>query len=499
VKLIKVSSSGSFVFAKVDDDDFERVSVYRWKMRGHGGRKVPTRRVRKGTGRLHIKMHREIMSAPPNRDVDHINGDVLDNQKSNLRLATRAQNCRNRHTVKAASGYKGVYKLRSGRWIVKIRRDYKAYGCGTFDSPEEAARAYDAKAVELFGEFACTNFSGRQRCGMSLSKRELENGMEYGEEIEHGGASVPQGIPPVERKPRITNIYDLPEPLVQAVMNDKYSPGHSDYTTSQLAGTPARQWALKRKHWFEITEDVSDRIYSLSGQSKHVVLERAAEFCEQYEYLAEKRFYIQRSGKTVGGQIDLYDKRQGILYDWKETSVYVSYLSLKEEWIAQGNINRLLLIENGYEVNQITNIALYRDWKKSLVGSTEKYPPHQVAKFEIPIWPEGMTESFISSRIAEFEAAKKELPECSDSERWKAPDVWALTKVGGKKALKLFETEAEALSHMEIFNIPGEITLRPGVNKRCQSYCVCLPFCEQAKRLGVKEQDDGTDRNPIAA
>jgi len=339
---------------------------------------------------------------------------------------------------------------------------------------------------------------------MSFAKRQLEYQADYGDEIEVAGASVPTDYvvgdnSAIDRKPRLTNIYDLPEPLVQAVMNDKYSPGRSDYTTSQLAGTPARQWALKRKHWMEITEDVSDRIYSLSGQSKHVVLERAAEFCEQYEYLAEERFYIQRSGKTLGGQIDLYDKRQGILYDWKETSVYVSYLSLKPEWAAQGNINRLLLEENGYTVNQIINIALYRDWKKSLVGSTEKYPPHQVAKFEIPVWPNAETELFIARRIAEFENAKTKLPLCSDDERWKAPDVWALTKVGGKKALKLFDTEKEAVDHMEIFNISGEIILRPGVNKRCQSYCVCLPFCEQAKQLGVKEQEDGTTRSTAAA
>lgn len=329
---------------------------------------------------------------------------------------------------------------------------------------------------------------------MSISKRQMEDGFDYGAEAEPGGASVPSGEPPPRpaKKPPLTNIYNLPEPLVQAVMNDKYSPGHSDYTTSQLAGVPARQWALKRRHWLEITEDVSDRIYSLSGQSKHVVLERAAEFCEKYEYLAEERFYAKRCGKIIGGQIDLYDKRNQILYDWKETSVYVSYLSLKPEWAAQGNINRLLLEENGYPVKEIVNIALYRDWKKSLVGSTEKYPAHQVSKFEIPVWPNEETEEFIARRVAEFEGAKKKLPECTDEERWKAPDVWALTKVGGKKALKLFDTEQEALEHMQIFNIPGEITLRPGVNKRCQSYCLALPFCEQAKRLGVKEQDNGS-------
>ena len=333
---------------------------------------------------------------------------------------------------------------------------------------------------------------------MSFSKQQIEAGFEYGEEIDAGGASIPLGIPPTPAKARITNIYNLPEPLVQAVMNDKYSPGKSDYTTSQLAGTPARQWALKRKHWRDITEDVSDRIYSLSGQSKHVVLERAAEFCEQYEYLAEERFYVERCGVTIGGQIDLYDKKHGILYDWKETSVYVSYLSLKPEWAAQGNINRLLLEENGYAVQAIINIALYRDWKKSLVGSTEKYPPHQVAKFEIPVWPKEEIEAFIARRIADFEGAKKDLPLCSDEDRWKADDVYALTKKGNKKATKLFSTQAEAESHIEIFDIKNhEILFRPGVNKRCESYCIVSQFCEQHKQL--KEQEDGTNGSIEAA
>jgi hypothetical protein len=334
---------------------------------------------------------------------------------------------------------------------------------------------------------------------MSYAKDIYGAQFEYGEEIDHGGASVPQGIPPVERKPRITNIYNLPEPLVQAVMNDKYSPGHSDYTTSQLAGTPARQWALKRKHWAEITEDVSDRIYSLSGQSKHVVLERAAEFCEKYQFIAEKRFYIQRDNRTIGGQIDLYEKQPKKLWDWKETSVYVSYHDVKDEWIAQGNVNKLLLEENGYEVDSITNIALYRDWKKSLVGSTDKYPPHQVGVFPIDVWPREQTEDFIRQRIAEFEGARKVLPLCSEDERWKSADVFALMKKGNKKATKLFNTAAEAQSHQEIFNLLKgyEVVFRPGVNKRCESYCIVSQWCEQFKQL--KEQENGLSRNSEAA
>lgn len=284
-------------------------------------------------------------------------------------------------------------------------------------------------------------------------------------------------------------------PLYKAVENDKYTPGNSDYTTTQLAGVPARQLVLKKRFWNELSEDVADLIYSLSGKSKHVVLERAAEFCEEYQFLAEERFYVQRCGKTIGGQIDLYDKVEHVLWDWKETSVYVSYMDLKDEWVAQGNINRLLLEENGLEVKRILNVALYRDWKRSQVGTKKDYPPHQVQQFEIPLWSKDDTETFIERRIEEFERAKAVLPECTPEERWYSGDKFALTKIGNKKATKLFDTEKEAQDHREIFNMVRgyEVQFRQGINRRCESYCMCLPFCDQARELGVKANASDED------
>ena len=329
---------------------------------------------------------------------------------------------------------------------------------------------------------------------MSFAKSVLANASEYGAPVDD---EQPELFPAPSKRsgPRITNQFNLPMPLVKAVENDKYHPGKSDYTTSQLAGTPARQLVLKRRHWADITEDVADRIYSLSGQSKHVVLERAAEYCEEYQFLAEKRFYIKREGKIIGGQIDLYDTKTATLWDWKETSVYVAYNDIKPEWIAQGNINKLLLEENGYPVKTISNIALYRDWKKSQVGTKKDYPEHQVAMFPLPIWTKEEIEKFISDRIREFESAKKELPFCSEDERWRSADVFALQKKGNKRATKLFDTQEEAQSHIEIFDIKGhEILFRPGVNKRCQSYCNVSQFCEQYKQI-VKEQGDEPSRD----
>lgn len=332
---------------------------------------------------------------------------------------------------------------------------------------------------------------------MSLSKRMLGDTWQ-GEELEEDEREPEpnQELPIVAVRPgpspiRITNKFNLPQPLVEAVSNNKYSPGKSDYTTTQLAGTPARQLILKKKHWNELSEDVTDLIYSLSGQSKHVVLERAAEFCKEYNYLAEERFYIKRKGKTIGGQIDLYDENKLILYDWKETGIYASSHELKPDWIAQGNINRIMLIENGYPVEKIINIVLYRDWKKSEVGKKEKYPEHQVQPFEIPIWSTKETEEFIAKRIAEFERAKKKLPLCSDEERWKTDDVYALVKKGNKKATKLFSTQEAAESEMSVFKMMSyDVQFRPGTNRRCESYCAVMPFCEQAKALGVGVEEE---------
>lgn len=337
---------------------------------------------------------------------------------------------------------------------------------------------------------------------MSHAKHILENQFEYGATVPEGeypAAWAPEPVAepdqvvavadtPTERV-RVTNKFGLPQPLVEAVSNNKYSPGKSDYTTTQLAGTPARQLILRKEHWNEISEDVADLIYSLSGQSKHVVLERAAEFCKEYHYLAEERFYIKRKGKTIGGQIDLYDENKLILYDWKETGVYAASHELKADWIAQGNINRTMLIENGYPVEKIINIVLYRDWKKSEVGRKEKYPEHQVQPFEIPIWSTSETEDFIAKRIAEFEKAKVKLPLCSDEERWKTNDVYALIKKGNKKATKLFDSKEAAESEISVFKmVSHDVQFRPGINKRCESYCNVREFCEQAKKLGVGQE-----------
>jgi hypothetical protein len=111
-------------------------------------------------GSVGVRLPRFILDAPRDRVVDHINGDGLDNTRDNLRLATQAQNSRNRKISKtSSSGYKGVFLGTSGRgWKARVQVDGVSKVVGRFASAADAARAYDSAARHYYGEFARLNF-----------------------------------------------------------------------------------------------------------------------------------------------------------------------------------------------------------------------------------------------------------------------------------------------------------------------------------------------------
>jgi AP2 domain len=105
-------------------------------------------------------MHRVVMNAPPGTMVDHIRtGDTLRNTEENLRLATRSQNCAHaRMNKRNRSGFKGVSLNKTyGTWRAQVTINGWRW-VRHFKTKEEAARAYDAKAKEIYGEFAVLNF-----------------------------------------------------------------------------------------------------------------------------------------------------------------------------------------------------------------------------------------------------------------------------------------------------------------------------------------------------
>ena len=96
--------------------------------------------------------------------VDHINGDGLDNRRANLRRATHAQNQANqRRSLANRSGFKGVsFYQRHGQWQSVIQIGGRKRHLGYFPTPRDAARAYDAAAIEAWGEYARLNFPGER-------------------------------------------------------------------------------------------------------------------------------------------------------------------------------------------------------------------------------------------------------------------------------------------------------------------------------------------------
>jgi hypothetical protein len=105
-----------------------------------------------------IKMHRVITSADSGLEIDHKDGNGLNNRRSNMRIATRSQNSRNRgkHSNNK-SGFKGVsWNTRDRTWQAQITKDHKKIHLGNFPTPEQAHAAYRAAAAKLHGDFACT-------------------------------------------------------------------------------------------------------------------------------------------------------------------------------------------------------------------------------------------------------------------------------------------------------------------------------------------------------
>lgn len=161
--------------ALVDDADYDLVMQYRWyvweRTRSNGSIDGPyaiTRSAICGGRRQNLKMHRLLM--PGALQVDHKNGDGLDCQRSNLRVASDSQNRgneRKRHSYngrRTSSRFKGVYwGKRERKWVAQIGVNGRHRGLGSFADETAAARAYDAAALEAWGEFACVNFPSPPR------------------------------------------------------------------------------------------------------------------------------------------------------------------------------------------------------------------------------------------------------------------------------------------------------------------------------------------------
>lgn len=148
-------------FAIIDDEDFDRISKFKWSAHNRGRTFYAITNILIN-GRYKTQgMHRLIIEDNPLKsDIDHIDGNGLNNQKSNLRICTNRQNQMNTKPRKnCTSHYKGVSLHKTtNKWRSRITVEGKLIYFGLFDNEEYAARVYDDAAMKYFGEFARLNF-----------------------------------------------------------------------------------------------------------------------------------------------------------------------------------------------------------------------------------------------------------------------------------------------------------------------------------------------------
>lgn len=150
--------------AVISPEDAAEICSHKWQAQVMKGRAYAYRNLFRNGKRIGKEyMHRAILKPPPGTEVDHIDWNGLNNQRANLRIATRSQNNANQRCCrKRRSQYKGVVLHESGRWRAQTRMTIdgvrKGIHIGYFSSERDAALAYDAFMRRRFGDYAHTNF-----------------------------------------------------------------------------------------------------------------------------------------------------------------------------------------------------------------------------------------------------------------------------------------------------------------------------------------------------
>ena len=288
---------------------------------------------------------------------------------------------------------------------------------------------------------------------------------------------------------KYTNKHNIPIEIIRAVENDSYSKGDSVKSITGLLQPPQIS-ILNEEHSDKITQDISERIWILLGQSVHSILERANE--NELDTLTEERMYATVYGWRISGQTDSISLEDNTLKDYKVTSSWTVVNSQKKdgkpEWAQQLNCYGWLAKQSGKTIDQLNIIAISRDWSKfQYERSGGDYPPAPVTVINIPMWTDEEQQNFIEERVSLHQDAEAEflisgtLPPCSDEERWKKEDTYRVVKAGRKSALRVLDSQKKAdkyiSGHKDEKNLSVELAL--GKSVRCESYCPVADFCKQ--------------------
>ena len=285
---------------------------------------------------------------------------------------------------------------------------------------------------------------------------------------------------------KLTNEHNLPEVLERAVRNDSYDPGDSDVTVTGLI-SPPRQTILRWRHDKEVTEDVADRLWSLFGQVVHGILTEDRLY-KDVEYSTDQTM-------KVGGQVDsmslIEEGGKWAITDYKFVTVY-RFMDgrVPVEYEQQLNAYAAIFRANGFDVDRLDLLAIYRDWSVGRSNAGGGYPPKGAGIWSVPVWPKATADEWLMKKVTALHEARAleddDLPECTPEERWAKPTRWAVMKEGRKSAVRVLYSKADAETLLHEKDAKHYIDVRPGESVRCLSYCNAAAFCNQWAKIKVE-------------
>lgn len=287
---------------------------------------------------------------------------------------------------------------------------------------------------------------------------------------------------------KITNTYNLPAPLFDAIARDEYRRS-GRFSASELPQPPQMR-CLKQRHHAEIVKDASDFLWLIQGKSIHKLLEATSGSAHDpigpsaYDDIRERELIHDLGDDvTVSGTTDLYN---GDVVDWKVTSVWSFLLGgLKPEWEAQVNTYGWLWRRHGFATRALWIYAILRDWQKSKAAEGGSYPPIPFMAIPVPLWSDDQIEHYIRNRVGMHLLAEQlpddQLPPCTLDDQWAKETSYAVKKRGQLRAGRVLADKDEALA-LAATMTGGYVETRLGKRTRCEEYCDAEPFCYQRKR-----------------
>jgi hypothetical protein len=147
------------------------------------------------------------------------------------------------------------------------------------------------------------------------------------------------------------------------------------------------------------------------------------------------------------------------------------------------------LRENGFKVDGLKIVAIYRDWSKMEARRDSSYPQLGAETHDVKLWSADEAREFMEERVRLHQDAETALPLCDDEERWAKKDTWALKpSYDSKRARKVFhgshaQAVAWGLDPDNKIKRGFVVEHRPGANTRCENYCLVSEYCDQFKVL----------------